>query len=375
MLIKCHQEELLKAVNIVSRAVATSTPIPILTGIFITAEDSSLTLEATDMEIRIRHRFSVQVLEEGKVVIPAKHFTDLVKKLPGTTIEIGTLEDDTSIYIKYEKSQVKLLSYEIDEFPEINEELTKPLLSMDSELLSESIRQVSIATSRDESRPVFTGTLFNLEDDGSITMVATDSHRLAVKKIQPTLLEEDISSLEIIIPSKVLGEVGRIWGDIKEDLHIGFSESHVFFKGKDTFIYSRLIDGVFPNYKDVIPEEIKTQLLISTDLLYESLGRASLMSRGEFKGRGSIIKIKLEGNNIHIHSFSSEIGEVNETITSDKDGEDMEIAFNVKYMLDVFKVLNSEKAKIEFSGSLSPALVKPSESNSYLYLVLPIRIQ
>jgi len=375
MHLTCQQKDLLTAVNTVYRAVASQTTIPILTGILIKAKDSYLYLEATDMELRIKCRIPVDVQKEGKAVLPARYFADLVKRLPDTIIEICAQDNERSILIKYGESSVKLNGFDVDEFPEVDDGKIKVGLSINPSLFSESAKQVSIAASSDESRPVFTGILLSFKEGEPLTMVATDSHRLTMKQVNVKLLEEELLNREAIVPARALNEVGRLLGDAQEDLRIGFSESQVYFECENIFVYSHLIDGQFPNYKDVIPNSYQTVIEIPTIELYSSLNRASLMSIGEYKGKGSIIRIKVCGNNINIYSHSSDIGEVDERLSTEKDGDDLEIAFNVKYLLDVLRVLSSDSVRIEFTGPLSPALVKPAGSKNYLYLVLPVRLQ
>jgi len=377
MHILCQQKDLQHAVNSVYRAVAAHSTIPILTGILIQASEGKMFLEATDMELRIKYGFNTHVQEEGKAVVPAKYFVDLVKRLPDEQIELGLDESGKRLYMKYGDSIVKLNLFEVEEFPEDEGDQLEYRLSVDPLLFSESIRQVSVAVAKDESRPVFTGIYMEFKDEQFLNMAATDSHRLTLKKVNVSIKKEEKNDLfgEVIVPSRALNEVARLMGEAQEEIKIGFSDTKVSFQCGDIIIQSQLIDGQFPNFKDVIPDSFKTLVEVETNLFYDSLSRASLVSYGEYKGKG-IVRINIKENHINIFSFSSDVGEVRETLPVFKmEGEDLEIAFDARYLLEVLRVLNSERARIEFTGPLSPAVIKPSEGNSYLYLALPVRIQ
>ena len=373
MHIFCQQEDLAAAVSTTRRAVAARTTIPVLTGILLEAKQSTLTVEATDIELRIRCKIPAEVKEEGQVVLPARHFCDLVRFLPGQAVEI--VSQDAAASIKYGESVVRLNGFPVEEFPELKDGFEELSLSVSPDLMVESIRQVSVAASRDISRPVLTGVLFNIEEGGQVTLVATDSHRLTKKHLQVKPLQNS-EGVQAIIPSRVLNELSRAAGGLEEDIMIGFAETFVCFKCGFLEIYSQLIDGQFPHYKDVIPKSAITTVELSTEEFLSCLNRASLMSMSELKGRGSVIKMTIEGEKISVYSYSTDVGEVNEKLEIvHKQGEDVQIAFNAKYLLDVLRVLDSENINIEFTGSLSPAVIKPANTDSFLYLVLPIRTQ
>lgn len=374
MHIFCQQEDLAAAVSTARRAVAARTTIPVLTGILLEAKGSALTVEATDIELRIRCEVPAEVKEEGQVVLPARHFCDLVRFLPGQPVEIITRDEAASI--KYGESVVKLNGFPVEEFPELKDASGEIKLSVSPDLMVESIRQVSVAASRDISRPVLTGVLFNIEEDGQVTLVATDSHRLTKKHLRVKPLQ-DYKNLQAIIPSRVLNELSRAAGGLEEEeILIAFGETVVCFKCGFLEIYSQLIDGQFPHYKDVIPKSAVTTVELPTEDFLNCINRASLMSMSELKGRGSVIKMNIEGEKLSVYSYSTDVGEVNEKLELiHKQGEDVQIAFNAKYLLDVLRVLDCENIKIEFTGPLSPALIKPANTDSFLYLVLPIRTQ
>jgi DNA polymerase-3 subunit beta len=378
--ITCQKNDIAAAVNTVRRSIATNSPIPALKGILLTAEEKMLTLESTDTELRISCTIPAEVLEEGSVLIPASYFGDLIRLLSDEEVEIKTIENGQSVQVNYTNSTVKFNCFDLEDYPVLKESGDSPLFGIHPYVLSESIKQVSFAASKDFSRPVLTGTLFDIKTPELMTLVATDSHRLTRKDVQINPLKEDIQPISAIIPSRALNELNRvITGNTSDDeeaqVLVGISESSVFFKYGSTLIFSQLIDGQYPHYDEVIPSSITTTVNCETADLTNSLNRASLIAHADMKGRiGGVVKKTVEDNQMKIYAQSQDVGEVKEIIPIEKNGEDIEIAFNSRYLLDVLKAVGSQRIKIEYSGSLSPALFKFEEEDNYLYLVLPIRI-
>lgn len=374
---KCIQSDLIVAVNTVRRAVAGETPIPVLKGVLITARESSLVLESTDMEIRITHTIPAEVLEEGSALVQAKYFGDLIRFLPDTQLEIKTMENGQSLQMNYGNSVVNFNCFDTQEFPVYSQEEEEPVFSVEPQLLSESIKQVCFAAARDISRPVLTGTLFDLKEPDRLTMVSTDSHRLTMKELPVIPVGESSRVVKAIIPSRALNEVNRVISgdDSDEEVYAGFSSTNVFFKYGSTVIRSLLIDGQFPHYSEVVPKVISTTVEADAVQFNNSLSRAALIAFAEMKGRGNIIRQNITEDTMVMNSRANDVGEVKEEIPIIKTGEDLEIAFNAKYLLDAVKIIDSEKITIEYTGSLSPALIKSdTETTKYLYLILPMRV-
>lgn len=376
MHLTCLQSDLASAVNTVRRSIATNSPIPALKGIFLKAEGDSLTLESTDTELRISSSISAQVTEAGNVLIPAALFGDLIRLVSDERVELNTVENGQVLQVNYTNSIVNLNCFDPEDYPVAEEKELKPLLAINPDTFSESIRQVSFAASKDLARPILTGTLFDIKSPEMMTLVATDSHRLTRKDVSINGLESDLDQISAIIPSRVLNEVNRaVAGNpLEEDVYVGFSDTSVFFKYGNTLIRSQLIDGQFPHYDEVIPKAITTTVAADAEDLNRSFNRAALIALADSKGRGGVVKQSIKAGVMDITAQSHDVGEVKESIPIEKTGEDLEIAFNARYLLDVLKALDSERITIEYSGSLSPALFKGEDKNSYLYLVLPIRI-
>ena len=377
MHITCLQEDLTDAVNTVRRSIAANSPVPALKGIFLKASGDSLTLESTDTELRISANISSQVFEEGSVLVPASVFGDLLRLLSDEKVELQTVENGHVLQVTYTNSVVNLNCFDPEDYPAAVENEFKAMFSVDPDIFAESIKQVAFAASKDLARPILTGTLFDIKSAELMTLVATDSHRLTRKDVAIKGQKEAVERISAIIPSRALNEVSRVisGNPLEEDVVIGFSDTGVFFQYGNTLIRSQLIDGQFPHYDEVIPKNITTSVCVEAEELSKSFNRAALIALAEAKGRiGGVVRKNLQGSLMQITAQSNDVGKVEESIIIEKEGEDIEIAFNARYLLDVLKALDSERIIIEYSGPLSPALFKAEEKNDYLYLVLPIRI-
>lgn len=377
MHLSCLQSDLSNAVNTVRRSIASNSPLTALKGIMLKAYGDTLTLESTDMELRISASIFSQITEEGRVLVPAALFGDLIRLLSDENVEIKTIENGHVLQVIYTNSVVNLNCFDPEDYPSSEDLDFQPQFSVSPDLFSESVRQVSFAASKDLARPILTGTLFDIKENDSMTLVATDSHRLTRKDVAIKGVEMQSAKQSAIIPSRALNEVNRIvsGSTLEEDVYIGFASTSVFFKYGNILIRSQLIDGNFPHYDEVIPKNITTTVQAEGADLSNSFNRAALIALAESKGKtGGVVKLSIVDGEMKISAQSNDVGGVQEVIQVEKSGEDLEIAFNARYLLDVLKALDSEMIKIEFSGALSPALFKAEDKLGYLYLVLPIRI-
>ncbi|MFZ5945040.1 MAG: DNA polymerase III subunit beta [Bacillota bacterium] len=367
MKIIATKESLLNGIQTVQKAISTKNTIPILSGISIKAAENKLFFRATDLEIGIECRVPVQVLEEGEVVLPSRHFSELVRKLPNTKIHITYLPEIIGVNIRYDDAEVDLKGWPGEEFPAIPEVNDKFSFDIDPMILKNMIRQTIFATAIDDSRPIFNGALFEIKDN-NFNMVTTDTHRLALKSGKINLSLEN--NINIIIPGKTLSEVHRAIREDDDFIRIKGNENQISFENDETRIISRLIEGKFPNYQQVIPQDFKTFIKIKTKNFQETIERANLFTNE--KDGTSIIKI-IVNNDIMQVTSKSEIGKVDEKIPIYCEGENLEISFNAKYLIDALKVIDSEDLDISLSGSLSPGIIKPGNNSNYLYLILPLR--
>ena len=364
----CNQQTLAKALNTVSKAVSNRTTIPILKGIMIKAsEEGKLILTASDLEISIKKEIEANVEEAGSFVVMAKLFGDIVRKLPNEEILIS--DDDTgTVLIKTSYSEFNVVSFPIDEFPEIgNKEEGSESITLDRNIFREMIRKTAFAASIDESKGVLTGILTEIEEE-NIKMVSLDGFRLA-------LVKENMKSAapnKFIIAAKVMNEISKIISeeDDDSDITIFLGEKREVINIGSNEIIIRRMEGEFIRYNDILPADNTTNVTVSKEMLLESIERASLLSR---EGKNNLIKISIKNDLMTITSRSEE-GNVKEEIIVEKTGNDIEIGFNSKFVLDVLKVIDDDQITLNFKTGVSPCVVKPVEGDHYEYLILPVRI-
>lgn len=365
MKIFCSKDALLSGVNAVQRAVSYKNPLPVLQGILIQAENQSLQFAATDLEMGIRCDVPAQIVEEGTIVVPARLFAEVVRKLPDTTISLE--EQGRSIKICYYQSELILNGFDPEEFP-LLPDLIEPLsFSLPTLIFKNMIRQTIFSCATEESRPVFNGLLLQIENS-TIRLVATDTHRLAYMISEVTNPEE--IRFSGIVPSKTLSEIYRLLKDEDEIVNISYSNNQVVFQFGSIYLVSRLIEGQFPNYKQVIPQTCETKVHLSVKEFLDAVERASLLSRD--KTGANIIRINVEGNELRIDQ-TSELGKISEQISIEMEGKDVRIAFNAKFLIDALKVIDGEQVLFELSGPFNPGVMRPLDNPNYIYLVLPVR--
>ena len=364
----CNQQTLAKALNTVSKAVSSRTTIPILKGIMIKAtEEGKLILTASDLEISIKKEIEANVEEPGSFVVMAKLFSDIIRKLPNEEILVSD-EEAGSVVIKTSFSEFNVVSFPTDEFPEIgNKEEGSETITLDRNIFREMIRKTAFAASIDESKGVLTGILTEIEED-NIKMVSLDGFRLA-------LVKEYMKSAapnKFIIAAKVMNEISKIISEEEEesDITISLGEKREVINIGSNEVVIRRMEGEFIRYNDILPSDNTTKLIVSKDMLLESIERASLLSR---EGKNNLIKMSIKNDLMTITSRSEE-GNVKEEIIVEKNGNDLDIGFNSKFVLDVLKVIDDEQISLNFKSGVSPCVVKPVEGDSYEYLILPVRI-
>lgn len=356
---------LLESINIVQKAVPSKTTLPILEGILFDAKNGKLKLTATDLEIGIETVVNVDVIEPGKVVLSSRIVGDIVRKLPDADIEIETGERNL-VYIKSERSDFKIVTLPNDEFPELPVVKKENGITLTQNIIRDMIRQTIFAVSADEVRPILTGVLFDVNGD-KLTMVALDGFRMAVKC--NGIINDN--SFKAVIPGKTLSEIGKILNENENPVNIYFSKNHIQVQVEDTIIVSRLLEGEFINYKQIIPSEYKIKIKVKSSKLMEACDRAALFARDS---SNNMIKFEINDDLMVIMS-NSQNGDVHEELKIQKEGNDIEIAFNAKYFIDVLKIIECDDITIEFTTNVSPSIIRPCDNTGYLYLVLPARFK
>lgn len=367
MKIVCNQKLLSNSINIVQKAVSNKTTLPILKGILIEAKDNTLKLTGNNLDIGIEHVIDedVTIVREGSIVIPSRLFGEIVRKLPDEDVEID-VSPNNEIVLSCLNSKFNLIGYDASEFTELPVLEESNSYSINQDLIHNMIRQTIFATSVDESRLVLTGALLEIKDN-SISMVAIDGYRLALRK---AYINSDVSN-KAVIPSKTLNDLSKILSmEADGDILIAFTEKHILFKINNIKIVSRLLDGEFINYQQIIPKTSKSIVKVKTRALYDAIERASLLAK---EGKNNMIKFSIEDEYMTIDS-NVEIGSATEKVSIELEGEDLEIGFNSKYLLDALKIIDSEEVDMELSTAVSPCIIKPSDNTNYIYLVLPVRL-
>ena len=371
MKFNCDQQTLSRALGTVSKAITQRTTIPVLKGILLSAtNDNKLKLTASNLDLSIERTIDVNVEREGSIVISdSKFFMDLIRKLPNEPVNIEVTENE-NILIKTLNTEVKCVSQSADEFPGINDvDEVKAQLSFDREILNDMIRKTQFCASIDETKGVIVGVLIELEED-SMNMVALDGFRMAVTREQMRNERKE----KIIISAKIMNELSKILSETNEekDENVSFilSDKRAVMLLEGTKVVMRLLEGDFINYKEILPKEKSTTVKINRETMIEAIERASLLAK---EGRNNLIRITVTENLMNITSASEE-GAVKEDIIMEKSGENLEIGFNSKYIMDALKAIDDDEVLIEMTSAVKPCLIKPIEGNGYEYLILPVRI-
>lgn len=363
------QEILLESLYHTSRAISPRNLIPILTGIKFDLSEEGLYLSASDTDISIRCLIPteeiVEIKEYGSIVIGGKYIVEIVKKLPNTNITIEVM-DGNKMIISTDNTEFNLNGISANEFPNLDLEETKEPIMLKTNLIKKIISQTFFATSKNESRPLLTGINFRIEGN-LMEVIATDSYRLAKKSIY--IDKELDQSVNIVIPGKNLLELDKIIEDNNENLELHIFENKILFKYKDILFLSRLLSGTYPATAAIIPNSFGVQVNCSCSGLFDMIDRASLLTSDRDK---NIIKLELSHQEMVISSNSPEIGKVEEKMHVDSQDE-IAIAFSSKYMLDSVKSFETAHVTLCMNDDSSPIIIKSSEDESLIQLVLPIK--
>lgn len=367
-----NQKELLINLLIVSKAVSNKNIQPLFSGIYLEAnKNNKLIIRGTDMELGIESEINTLIEEEGKIVIPSKYLVDLIKKMPVIDLEFSTGENN-QIRISYGVSEIKLNYYEGSEYPIIHDFKGECFLKIKGDDLINAIFLTQAVVSTDSIRPIFTGTLFEIKDK-KINFVSSDTHRLCHVLIEE--IETNVESWEAIVPSKSLKEVLYIANE-EDKIEIYLTNNRILFKIKNVKIVSRLIEGKFVNYNQVIPKNFDTEINIIKKVFLNSLERAFILTRNELKSKFNIIKLKIKEKIMILSSKITEIGDIYEEIPIYLDGKELELGFNGKYLIEILKNIDSDEIKIKLNDSQSPGIITGNKENQkFIYLILPVRLQ
>ena len=357
------KEELAGKLAIVARGVSARTTVLVLGGIQLRAEEGQLHLAATDMEVSLRAAVDAQVADEGTVVVPGRLLLDIARSLPDNDVTIEHKPEEAVVVVTAGNANYRLHTYSAEDFPRLPEVNTDALYAIERDALVETVARVGRSASRDESRPVLTGILVRFEP-GRIVMAATDSYRLAVKE---TPVEAALPDLEAIIPARALQELARI-ATGADEVQLGLQENHVVFGADGTWLTTRRIDGQFPNYRQLLPEQFEYELSLPREELLEVVRRVSLMAQ-----RNSPLRLRFADGDLTVSAVTQDVGEARESLPAPFTGEPMEIGFNAEFLRDGLDSVDSETIKFKLISPLRPAVLE-GEADDYVYLIMPIRL-
>ena len=375
MKIRIKRTYFIEQLNDVLKAISPRTALPILNGIKLETTEDNLILTGSDSEISIEITIPTEVNNEtvleiespGSVVLSARFFTDVIKKLSGDFVELDTNAQYLT-HIRAGKSNFNLSGNDPNQYPLLPEVNNESSIIVSSSVLKTIINETNFAVSPSETRPVLTGVNWQFLDD-EIKFTATDSHRLALRK-----LTDKPNSVEInnaIIPGKALGELNKIIDDKEDDVEVNFSQNQVLFKYGNMRFISRLLEGNYPDTSRLFPENCGTKLTVNNSEFLQAIDRVSLLAR---EGGNNAIKMTIENGKVELSSNSPEIGNVEEDVNIEGlEGESLQISFNSKYMMDALRAVPDEEVAIEFFGTMKPFTIQSSNSYEVIQLILPIR--
>jgi len=366
MKFSCEKAILLNAVNAAARTVAKNSSIVALEGILVEAEQDSVTFTGYNLTTGIRAVINIQPEQTGAVVINARLFGEIVRKSPDDYI---TLEADSNMNVKITcgMSEFSILGLSASDYPDLPEPEKEKSLSLPANTLREMISMTVFAVSDNESKPVHTGALFDIKN-GSLNIVAVDGYRMAIRR-EP--VSSTVPEMSFVVPGPALREVERICGETEENVVINLGRRHITFEIGDVYLVSRLLEGDFINYEASIPKDMPVSVIADTQALQNAVDRVALIINERLKNP---IRCKFEDGFLRLNCVTP-LGRANDEIEIEGNGGNIEIGFNNRYLSDAIKAVPDEKVSISLINPISPCILRPIEDDSYLFMVLPVRLK
>lgn len=374
MKVICIQENLNKALIHTSRIISIKSSLPILDNVLFSTDQGRLKISATDLELGINYWIGSKIEKNGAIAVPSRLITEFISNIKEEKINFTTQETDVTI--AGEKYNAVIKGFSAEDFPSIPDISRKIIFSISSKEFLNAINQVAFSAAADSTRPILSGIYFKSEK-GGLKMVATDSYRLSEKKIKVIAGDKTLHSF--IIPTRTINEVGKILKDASEKVEVCFDENQILFNFGSVHLISRLIDGQYPNYEQIIPSEFETEIVVDKQELFNVCKVASLFARES----ANSIKVNVkpgkskdgkEGSGVlSIIGQGVQIGESVSRIPVKVKGGEIEISFNAKYILDVLPNIPEKNVEIKFSGPINPALICGEGRQDYIYVMMPLR--
>lgn len=388
MKVSCLQENLAKGLSIVGRAVATRSTLPVLSNVMLATDGSRLKLSATNLEIGIVCWIGAKVEEDGSITVPARLLTDFINSLPPERIDMELTVRTQTLNLKCARFEANIKGIDAQEFPLIptagesaNQQIGK--ISLDPSMLRQMIDQVVFAAATDESRPILTGVLAKFQEE-QLTLAAADGFRLSVRTAHlPEPVPEPVT---VIVPARALAELSRICGEHGRtvggeqeqpiEITITPARNQVLFHTANVDLVSQLIEGNFPDYNQIIPKSYTTRTVVSTSDFLKAVKTANIFARDA----ANIVRLEilpggeLAPGRVILMATSAEVGDNVGEIDAMIEGEELEIAFNAKYLIDVLSVVDAAQVVLETTSASSPGVIKPVGSENFTHVIMPMHI-
>jgi len=350
----------------VSASIPSKTTLPVLSNILFEAGQDGVWMSGTDLDVAVRVKVLADVKSQGTLTAPGKKLQEIARELPDEPVEVTTRGDQ--IELKCGRSRFKLNGLPADEFPTLAEVDFSQGLTVSGKDVHSLIQHTSFAVSTEESRPILNGVLWELRD-GEMKMVATNGHRLARMGVK--VPSSGTAPADFIVPPAALGQVQRLFRD-GDEIQVARSENHLGFKATTTEVYTRLIEGTYPNYEQVIPRDNDKLATIDKKALESAVRRMAVVASDQTHR----IRLKFEPNRVHLNVLTPDLGEGHDELEISYDGEELEIGFNANYLLEVLRYMPSEEVKVAFKAPERAATLEPvgAEAPDYLCLVMPLRL-
>jgi len=371
MKLKIKKDEILKGLQRIQGVVEKKNTMPILSNMLLIADDSGVEIVATDLEIGLRGRYAAEVEKPGAVTVSAKKMFEIVRELPAEDILIK-VEENNWVKIQSGHSQFKLVGLPKDEYPALPDVAEEGMIVIEGDTLRDMIKKTLYAVGENDARYVLNGLFVHMTQTKAglnIRMVGTDGHRLSMidRVVDATHKEESV-----IIPKKAMVELRRLLEEDapKTEFRLGFSKNHALFKRDSLVMVSKLIDGNYPNYLQVVPAKSTKKITVSKDVFTHAVKRVSILS----KEKTNAVKLQLEKDRLILSTNNPEVGEATEELSVDYKGEAIAIGFNSRYIMDVLTAMDRENISLELSDALSPCLISEEGDEHYKCVVMPMRV-
>jgi DNA polymerase III subunit beta len=375
MKVICAQADLAAKLALLSRAVPSNPTHPVLANVLLVAESDRLGLAVFDLSLGMQIWIPAEVEETGRITLPARFLNDIVSRLPNASVEI--VVEDTSVTLSCGAGNYQMQGLDAEEFPELPKLDESEPLKVPASLLLEGLQGSLFAASNDESKQVLTGLHLSTKTD-SLEFAATDGHRLAIANAwSETLANDAASSVEVTVPAKALRELERMLGRTETELSMQFDKTQAVFEFEteqgSARLTSRLLEGQYPAYQQLIPRKFARQATIERQLLLSGLERIGVLAAQ----KNNVVKLFLDSKQqqLHLSAEAPQLGSGQESLPAQISGDDLEIAFNVKYMIDGLKSMSGSEVQLQVDSATSPAVLSPLAGTKLTYLIMPIQIR